>query len=63
MLFLPDLPSVARLTSELARLGKLENDGRPTLNLSVLDLSELALGVNPKCLDSLVWTVRVEIGI
>ena len=58
LLFLPDLPSVARLTSELARLGKLENDGRPTLNLSVLDLTELALGVNPKCLviPAHVWT-------
>ena len=58
LLFLPDLPSVARLTSELARLGKLENDGRPTLKLSVLDLSELALGVNPKCLviPAHVWT-------
>ena len=38
LLFLPDLPSVARLNSELRRFGKLENDGRPTLKLSALEI-------------------------
>jgi len=58
LLFLPDLASVARLSSELARFGKLESDGRPTLKLSVRDLAELALGVNPQCLviPAHVWT-------
>ena len=58
LLFLPDMPSVARLNSELARFGKLERDGRPTLKLSARDLTELALGVNPKCLviPAHVWT-------
>ena len=58
LLFLPDMPSAARLISELARFGKLERDGRPTLKLSVRDLTELALGVNPQCLviPAHVWT-------
>ena len=58
LLFLPDMSSVARLNSELARFGKLESDGRPTLKLSARDLTELALGVNPKCLviPAHVWT-------
>ncbi len=58
LLFLPDMASVARLISELARFGKLEGDGRPTLKLSARDLTELALGVNPECLviPAHVWT-------
>ena len=58
LLFLPDMPSVARLITELARFGKLESDGRPTLKLSARDLTELALGVNPRCLviPAHVWT-------
>ena len=58
LLFLPDMPSAARLISELARFGKLEGDGRPTLKLSARDLSELALGINPQCLviPAHVWT-------
>lgn len=58
LLFLPDMPSAARLISELARFGKLEGDGRPTLKLSARDLSELALGINSQCLviPAHVWT-------
>lgn len=58
LLFLPDMASVARLNSELARFGKLEGDGRPTLKLSARDLTELALGVNPECMviPAHVWT-------
>ena len=58
LLFLPDMLSVARLITELARFGKLESDGRPTLRLSARDLTELALGVNPGCLviPAHVWT-------
>ena len=58
LLFLPDMPSAAGLISELARFGKLESDGRPTLKLSARDLTELALGVNPNCLviPAHVWT-------
>ena len=58
LLFLPDLASAGRLNTELARFGKLERDGRPTLKLSARDLTELALGINPACLvvPAHVWT-------
>ena len=58
LLFLPNMSSAARLDSQLAKFGKMEGDGRPTLRLSARDLTELALNVNPECLviPAHVWT-------
>ncbi len=46
----PDLDTVAGINQALSRYGNLELDGRPTLALSVRDLTELVLQVNAMCI-------------
>ena len=58
LVFAPDLDSVARLNRRLAPHGNLASDGRPTLSLSVRDLTALALEVDRECIiiPAHVWT-------
>ena len=50
LVFAPGLAAAARLNQALARHGNLESDGRPTLTLSVRDLTALALETSPDCI-------------
>jgi uncharacterized protein (TIGR00375 family) len=50
LLFAPNLDSVARLNDSLYSHGDLTVDGRPTLNLSVRDLTALTLELDPECM-------------
>jgi uncharacterized protein (TIGR00375 family) len=50
LLFAPNLDSVARLNDSLYSHGDLTVDGRPTLNLSVRDLTGLTLELDPECM-------------
>ena len=58
LLFAPDLETVARLNQALAGHGNLKPDGRPTLTMSVRDLTALTLEINPDCivLPAHAWT-------
>ena len=50
LVFAPNLGAAARLNRALAPHGNLESDGRPTLTLSVRDLTALALEISPDCI-------------
>ncbi len=58
LVFAPGLETAARLNQALALHGNLESDGRPTLTLSVRDLTALVLETNPDCIvmPAHVWT-------
>lgn len=58
LLFAPDFDAVGRLNLALAQFGDLELDGRPTLALSVRDLTGMALSISPDCIiiPAHVWT-------
>ena len=58
LVFAPGFEAAERLNVALAPYGNLERDGRPTLSLSVRDLTALALEVDPDCLviPAHVWT-------
>ena len=58
LLFAPDLATVGRLNQALSRHGNLKSDGRPTLTMSVRDLTALTLEINPNCivLPAHAWT-------
>ncbi|MCH8897527.1 MAG: DNA helicase UvrD [Chloroflexi bacterium] len=58
LLFAPDLDTVSRLNLFLSDYGNLVQDGRPTLRLSVRDLTEAVLDTNPNCIviPAHVWT-------
>jgi uncharacterized protein (TIGR00375 family) len=58
LLFAPDFDTVAQLNQSLASYSDLAVDGRPTLGLSVRDLTALALELNPECIiiPAHVWT-------
>ena len=49
LLFAPNLSTVEKLNQALAPHGNLAVDGRPTLTLSVRDLTELVLETDPRC--------------
>ncbi len=50
LVFAPDLSTVAELNLALASHGNLDSDGRPTLSLSVRDLTDLVLQTDPRCI-------------
>ena len=57
--FAPSLDTVARINAALAETGaKLDGDGRPTLKMSPRDLTEMLLGIDPRCfvIPAHVWT-------
>jgi uncharacterized protein (TIGR00375 family) len=58
LLFAPNFDTVAQLNHSLAPYGDLSVDGRPTLSLSVRDLTALALELDPECIviPAHVWT-------
>ena len=58
LLFVPSIASARSLGRELARFGRMDADGRPTVRLSPRDLVHLAHGVDPECLvvAAHVWT-------
>jgi len=58
LLFAPDLQAVERLNLALARYGRLDSDGRPTLAISARDLVSRALEADHRCLviPAHVWT-------
>ena len=58
LLFAPDFETVDALNQGLAKYGRLDSDGRPTLKISARDLVSLALESSPQCLiiPAHVWT-------
>lgn len=58
LLFAPCLDAVERINHALSNYGNLAADGRPTLALSVRDLTELALDADPECviIPAHAWT-------
>ncbi len=58
LLFVPSIGSARDLGRQLARFGRMDADGRPTVRLSPRDLVHLARGVDPDCLvvAAHVWT-------
>jgi uncharacterized protein (TIGR00375 family) len=58
LLFAPHFDGIAQLNHALALYGDLASDGRPTLELSVRDLTALALELDPECIviPAHVWT-------
>jgi uncharacterized protein (TIGR00375 family) len=50
LLFAPCLDTVAQINQALSSYGNLAADGRPTLSLSVRDLTELVLDADPECI-------------
>ena len=58
LIFAPDFETVACLNQRLGPHGNLGSDGRPTLDLSVRDMTAMALDVNPDCIviPAHVWT-------
>jgi uncharacterized protein (TIGR00375 family) len=48
LLFAPNLEAVEQLNQSLSSYGNLGTDGRPTLSLSVRDLTELVLDTDPE---------------
>jgi uncharacterized protein (TIGR00375 family) len=50
LLFAPNFDTVAKLNQALAAHGDLKEDGRPTLGISVRDLTELVLETDPECI-------------
>ena len=49
LVFAPDLETAARLTQAWTGFGKLQSDGRPTLAMSVRDLTELVMDTDENC--------------
>src|SRR5919106_3281810 len=49
LLFASGLDAVEQINGALSSYGDLAADGRPTLSLSVRDLTELALDADPEC--------------
>lgn len=59
MIYLPTFQDVKKFNSELTKLGaNLFSDGRPIMGLSLLQVAQIALEVNPKALiiPAHVWT-------
>ncbi len=50
LVYCPDMQTAARLTEAFSSCGNLKFDGRPTLSISVQDLTHLVLESNPDCL-------------
>ena len=48
LVFAPTLAAAGRFNAAAARYGNIEADGRPTLSLSVRDLAERALAIDPE---------------
>jgi len=58
IVFAPTLDAVARLQTELEKIGNIRADGRPILGLDSRDLLEIALDVDPRChlIPAHIWT-------
>ncbi|PKB79725.1 MAG: hypothetical protein BZY88_11745 [SAR202 cluster bacterium Io17-Chloro-G9] len=58
LLFAPDFEAVDSINRGLAKYGRLDSDGRPTLSISARDLVSLILEANPQCLviPAHIWT-------
>jgi uncharacterized protein (TIGR00375 family) len=54
----PDLESVHKIRSELAKIGNLESDGRPILGLDCHDLLDILLNISPRIyvIPAHIWT-------
>jgi len=49
IIFAPDLETVGKINSKLARIGNIASDGRPILGTPVKDMVKLLLDISPKC--------------
>ena len=58
LLFAPSLDAVRRINTALARYGRLDADGRPTVGLSPRDLAHLIHGIDARCfiIAAHLWT-------
>ncbi len=58
LLLAPDFETVETLNRGMARYGRLDTDGRPSLSISALDLVSLALEANRECIviPAHLWT-------
>lgn len=58
LLFAPSLAAVGRINAALARHGRLDADGRPTINLSPRDIAHLLHGIDDRCfiIAAHLWT-------
>ena len=49
IIFAPDLETVGKINSKLARIGNIASDGRPILGTPAKDMVKLVLDISPKC--------------
>ncbi len=58
LIWAPDLETVAKISSELDKIGNIESDGRPILGMTSKELLQLALDASPDCffVPAHIWT-------
>jgi len=49
IIFAPDLETVGKINTKLARIGNIASDGRPILGTPAKDMVKLVLDISPKC--------------